>query len=254
MSKVMVHGTGGNLDYLAIARKGNLVLSIKPNAIAPGENFNVPDVTYFGARLRSAPSLGYFDDDDKAAGITTLASLNPGDPWGGVEWEKQDETRASGQEGVFLRGNLFKDADKVLEAFVTGNITKKFADYLYEKAGSGVTFVATKEELSGWLEETFAPRLKQIAQGLAKKKALDSEVSAKVEGSIGIFASQTSLLKGIFKKHGIDVDPENDVPVTDNASAMNQANVIAASFGASKVSFKKPDAEPADDADDEIPD
>jgi len=92
--RVFVTGTGGNKDYLAIARKGNIILSVKPNYIGDGANLGVPGVTYFGVRIRSAlapkdmePLFGKFEVNDK---------------WGGIDWEKTDAKRASGQVGVFL--------------------------------------------------------------------------------------------------------------------------------------------------------
>lgn len=206
MSIVMVHGTEGHLDYLAIARKGNLVLSIKPNAIVPGEMMNVPSVTYFGARIRSAPILsGEFDAYDAEAGIAgSIGNFPASDAWGGIEWEKMHVERASGQVGVFLNGTIQETPEKLVAEFAEGGMAAKFADFLIGQAGDGVTLIVTKEELSQWLDATFAPRLKAIVGEVKKKAEVDAEIQEKIAGSVGVFASQTSLLKGIFKKHKVD--------------------------------------------------
>ena len=219
MTKVMVHGSAGKLDYLAIARKGNLVLSVKPNHIAAGEQFNVQNLTYFGARLRSAPVGGAFKEADAEAGVTLFGNFNAGDAWGGIDWDKDDSDRASTQVGVFLRGSLATDPDKVLSEFVGGETTKKFADYLIAQAGDGVTAVATREEISEWLEATFAPRLKEIVESISKSKKAQAAFEKEIEGSVGVFANQTSLLKKIYKGSKLS-DPSQ---IADKADSGDEA-------------------------------
>ncbi len=185
--RTFVEGTTGHKDYLAIARKGDIVLSVKPNYIGDSESTSgVPGLTYFGARLRSAhtpkdwgPAFGKHETNDL---------------WGGVEWDKVDAFRASAQVGTFLKGTIKDNAELLLEAFTNGDATKKFAKFLIQQAGEDVSLLVTEESLAQWLEEKYAPSLRSIIK-VAKAQA---ELRANIEQNVGVFASQTTLLKKFY--------------------------------------------------------
>jgi hypothetical protein len=193
MDRIFVSGTSSGKTYLAIARKGNIVLSVKPNMIGDADNLGVPGLTYFGARLRSAPATDLATHDQEK-GIVPFGKYVVDDKWGGVDWEKADAHRASAQVGTFLRGTIAQDADQLLANFSDGILAKKFAKFLIGQAGEGVEFLTTEADLGAWLEETYAPQLKKIVAGAAKFK----ELQMKIGEQVGVFASQTTLLKKMF--------------------------------------------------------
>ena len=59
----MMPGTQSGPSYMAFARNGGMALGVKFIAIKEGAALGVADTTWIGARLRSAPEDGLFDDE-----------------------------------------------------------------------------------------------------------------------------------------------------------------------------------------------
>jgi hypothetical protein len=74
-----------------------------------------------------------------------------------------------------------KDKSEVLlNAFTSGDATKKFADFLIPQAGDGVTMLTTKENLAAWLEEVYAPLLKKIVKVVKAQAELQTNIEQNV--------------------------------------------------------------------------
>lgn len=233
--RIFVDGSTSSESYLAVALKGNLVLSVKPNVIADGNTVGVPGVTYFGAKLRSAHAPGSLVESHKPEGTVAFANLAPSHKWNEIDWEKVDESRASGQVGVFLKGTFSADPDKLLSNFAEGKLMKEFAAFLFKCAeGPGVVYLTDQAELSAWLDEKYAPQVNEIAQKATEHKA----VAKAIEASTGVFSTQTALLKKLYK----DSAPEAVPSVVKGILATAEY----ADMKGKKLEFK-PKSKPSDD-------
>ena len=188
--KLMPGSTTG-ATYFPFARKGNVLLGIKPWAILNGDYYGVQGTTYFAARLRSA-------EEDSAKKVVKLQSNPPNlwDAWPGVEWEKKGNDRASTTIGVFMRGQFKGDDEKLQELLGhvgEGKLAAKMADYLIELAGAA-NLVCTPRELSTWLDQHYEPIIAKVVEKVAKRKQLADEM----EKHVGVFGMQAAILKKVY--------------------------------------------------------
>jgi hypothetical protein len=215
----MMPGTQSGATYFAFAKKGNVVLGIKPYGILRGEMFGVSGTTYFTARLRSAPAGNLFADDaPKTVVKLEKAPENLWDAWPGVTWEKKSAMRASTSVGVFLRGEFSRDhvqLQKLLDQFKDGKMTTQMADYLIGVAGVD-HLIVTKRELQTWLEAQYKPLVEQIVDKIEKSK----QVAVAMEEQVGVFGMQAAILKKVYGETADtedsdtakDAEPEVDEP------------------------------------------
>jgi hypothetical protein len=186
--------------YFPFARKGDVLLGIQPQGIAPGQMYGVPGTTYFAARLRSAPENGLFAEEDAAQKVVQFVKQpeNLWDAWPSVTWEKKDETRASTAVGMFVKGQFGGDHDtlqKLLDQVGDGKLTKKLAAYLIELAGKE-NLIVDPNELVLWLEGKFKPSIDKIVDSLEKQK----KVAEILSDSVGSFGMQAAQLKSVYEK------------------------------------------------------
>jgi hypothetical protein len=195
----MMPGTESAASYFAFAKKGNVLLGIKPYGMMKGEVFGVAGTTYFTGRLRSAPAGSLFDDEKGKKVVKLEANPeNLWDAWPGVEWEKKNLERASTTIGVFMRGQFSKDTEVMkvlLDAISDRKMSDKTATYLIELAGPKSVFV-THRELSSWLDKHYDEITKRILLKIEHSK----EASAELEKNIGVFGMQAQVLKKIHEK------------------------------------------------------
>ena len=212
-SPKMMVGSGGKLDYLVVARQGDVALGVKPNAVLPGKFFGQPGTVWFGARLRSAPSAHLFKDEQQG-NVVKLEKKpeNHWDCWPNIVWEKQDATRASTEIGVLLRGSLDgtkEEAQQLFKELKGGKLAKKMADYLYEIAGEQ-NMILSRKEITDWLTENVYAKIAKEIEDTIKRKELFKEEMGK---NIGVFGMQAQILKKVYdtvKAKGEEADDEEE--------------------------------------------
>ena len=194
----LMQGSSTGATYFPFARKGNVLLGIKPEGAANGHKWGLSDCTYFAARLRSAPEAGLFADEDAQKKVVKLIHNpeNLWDAWPSVVWEKKDASRASTTIGVFVKGQ-FNGDKRALDALIGeishAKLSIKMAKYLFEIAGKE-NAICTVEELSTRLEDQFHPFFDRIMEHVAAANAITSELRAHV----GHFNMQAALLKKVY--------------------------------------------------------
>jgi len=209
----MMPGSSTGPSYFPFARKGNVLLGIKPQGAAAGERWGLSECTYFAARLRSAPENGLFAEEDAGKKVVKLVK-NPGnmwDAWPNVVWEKKDISRASTTIGVFVEGKFNEDKvqlNKLLDAIKDGKLTLKMAKYLVEVAGKE-NMLCGVNDLAAWLESQFKPFFDKILEHLAVASAVTDEMKQHV----GHFNMEAALLKKVYEsthpgKKAKEVEPD----------------------------------------------
>jgi hypothetical protein len=205
--KLMPGSTGG--EYFPFARKGNVLLGVRLQAIMPGSRFGMGNTTYFCARVRSAPVGNLFAEEDAKKKVVKLQANPPNlwDAWPNVVWEKKNESRASTSIGVFmpgaLKGNDETSLKELLEGIGGGKLAAKMAEYLFELAGAN-NAICRKGELKTWLDGQFKPIMDGIVSSITKQKELQEEMKS----SLGNFGMQAALLKKVYGKTEEHADPD----------------------------------------------
>lgn len=219
---LMMLGSEGNLDYLVVGRNGPFALGLKPNQVMPGAKFNMPGMTWFGARIRSAPAGEMFkmaDAIDAADGGNVVALKkkpeNHTEAWPTITWEKNSEKRASTQIGVWLEGDFdsLEKGQPLLEKLKNREIAEQMANYIAELIGEDQLFLSPKR-IASWLQATiYAPMAKKVEKMLELATAVQSEMKA----TAGQFGMQAAMVKKAY--NGIaetPVDDIKDIPSPDD--------------------------------------
>jgi hypothetical protein len=218
----LMPGTTSAPSYFPFARKGNVLLGIKPMGVARGSAFGVKGATYFAARLRSAPENGLFAEADAAQKVVQFKAnpANLWDAWPGVEWEKKDESRASTTVGVFLRGEFDGDEaskKELLGAIDDGKLTAKLTEYLVSLAGAE-NMICAERQLIGWLNEHYDPIVKKILTKIEQAR----KVQEALEANIGVFDMQQAILKKVYAETADKAPDAEDKPDHDGGGALGQ--------------------------------
>ena len=195
----MMQGSSTGPSYFPFARKGNVLLGIKPQGAAAGERWGLSECTYFAARLRSAPENGLFAEEDAGKKVVKLVKNpdNVWDAWPNVVWEKKSVERASTTIGVFVEGKFNEDKvqlNKLLAEIKDGKLTLKMAKYLVEVAGKE-NMLCGVNDLAAWLESQFKPFFDKILEHLAVASAVTDEMKQHV----GHFNMEAALLKKVYE-------------------------------------------------------
>jgi hypothetical protein len=198
-SFTLMSGTSSKGTYLPFARKGDILLGVKPEGAVNGGTMGVPHTVYFCARLRAAPNNGLLDQAAEGNVVTLKpkATGKPGDAFGGIEWDNDGTSRASTTVGAFIPGDFSVSNEKLLaelkEGLANSAMTIKMADYLLSLAGSA-DLLHTKEEIVAWLDSVYDPQINAVFEGISKQL----EVQAAMTASVGAFGIQSALLKKIY--------------------------------------------------------
>lgn len=218
-SPKMMRGSSGAFDYLVIARRGDIALGVKPNAIVKGETFGHPGTVWFGSRLRSAPATGMFDEEPSKVVKLEKKPENLWDAWPNVVWEKKSSERASTVIGVLLKGSLDgtkEEAEAILNEMKDGKLAKRMADYLYELIGSEY-MILSRDEISNYLTENVYGKIAASIEKMIKAKMIVEQEMGK---NIGVFGMQAQILKKAYEQIQAeeegdntddDVEDENDI-------------------------------------------
>ena len=196
----LMFGTQGRQDYLVIARNGNAVLGVKPNAIAKGSSLGLPGTMWLGVRIRAASAEGVFDPQH-ASNVVHLSKKfeHYGEAWPNIHWENIDAIRSSSEIGIFLRGSLDgteAEIESVLDQIRGGKIAHKLMDYLEERIDKN-TLILTREEIVQYLVKNYyEPLVNGIEKGIKVKRAVAEES----QNHIGAFGIQAEILKKAYQK------------------------------------------------------
>lgn len=193
----LVTGSSGYKNYLAFAKNGKYVMSIKLAAAASGAKFTgKDDTTLFAARLRSAVAGDVFPDaEETVIGFRTIPQT-PAEGWPHVLWDAKNDQRAATTVSIILNGTPNDDAGIALLLSQIDNkqLATKLADYLISVAGENNLRVSRDDMIADFdaYYTGFITAMKaRLAAIEAKKKAL--------EANIGVFAIQAELLKAAYK-------------------------------------------------------
>src|SRR5438874_1864090 len=130
----LIMGTDGHKNYMAFAKRGNILVAIRYNIVVSGEKLGVAGTTFFGSRLRSTEIGPEFDGPTWEGNIVPFAGkeLLPDEAWPKIAFEKTGTVRglkyASTQIGTFLTGSIKDSPEKLLDQLTE----KKFATGLVE--------------------------------------------------------------------------------------------------------------------------
>ena len=195
--KYMPGSTGGK--YFPFARKGNVLIGIKPEMVVPGDRVGVPGTTYFTSRIRSAPENGLFAEEDAAKTIVKLVA-NPDnlwDAWPAFEWENKSPERASTTIGVLLPGVFNGSADEraiLLAGINDAKLATKLVDYLIDLVGED-NMILTREEFIAFIDTHYSKVTDSIVTMLLKH---DASKKALAE-TVGHFAMHASIVKKVYE-------------------------------------------------------
>ncbi len=192
----MMPGTQSGPSYMAFARNGGMALGVKFIAIKEGAALGVPDTTWIGARLRSAPEGALFaDEKGKIVKLQKYAD-SPAEAWPEIIWQKADDYRASTVTGVFLRGS-FKGSPEsraaLLEALSGKKLVNQMADYLVQVAGSE-NLTVQKRDLVAFLDGQLSPAIEAIKTQVE----VSDKIQKEMEASVGMFGMEAAILKKVF--------------------------------------------------------
>lgn len=185
---LMMKGTEGNPDYLVLARKGDVVIGLKPNAVMEGPE----NTTYIGARIRSASAKGVFPDEGNVHSI----AAGGGDfakPWPNILFEKSDEERASGQVCIYLDGSFKEEPQKVWDQTSEGQIGKRMAQYLKEIIEEEY-LILPEAALAEYINSILDPAFQSIKDRMDRNEKMKQAVKE----NKGQFGMQAELMKKIY--------------------------------------------------------
>lgn len=191
---LLVDGTSEPQSYVAFARKGNVILSFRPNAIASGAAVGVPSTTYVGVRLRAAFEPKVIKDALNIA-VPSPVFERPGETLPEMTWETDTDRHAASQVSIFLQGSLREAPADVIAQFENGEVAAKLAEYLV-KLVQGDELLLTKEQIATYIQETFEPPISKLKDKLALHQKV-IEATASTVGTVGV---QAKLLKDLLSK------------------------------------------------------
>lgn len=207
----MVNGSSSTASYAVVARKGKVLLAIKPNAIMPGAAWGAPGTTYIGMRLRSAPKPSYLNLKDEApdsnvASFSDHQELGLDTAWPDVVFEKhQPGDRASTQIGVFLRGDAKDNPKLLLDELENKKFATKAADYIIQLAGAD-NIIVERRDLINWFQDHYAPLFGKLAKSFEAHK----KVGVAIEENVGVFGMQAVLMKKLSEANEQETAPDID--------------------------------------------
>ena len=103
-------GTESKSRYVAVARRGNIVLGVNISGLTDGEQLGMPGKSYLHARVRSAREQALATKPDLEAGVDKVVplfgqQLALDEAWPNFTFEKIDEKRASVVIGSCRKGS-----------------------------------------------------------------------------------------------------------------------------------------------------
>lgn len=206
-------GTSGYKDYMAFARTAGMALGIKPAAVADGGRFGVPGTTWFGARLRSAPDAGVFQEvEGNVVKLQKLAEF-PADAWPQITWDKKNKHRASTTIGIFLNGNssTIESAKLLISQIDDKKLATKMVEYLEKIAGKG-NFVIPRQDAIDWFDAQY----QDFSKSVLKIVEAQTKAANEFKHTIGSFNMHAEVLSKAYKKT-VDPDQVEDADDEDDA-------------------------------------
>jgi hypothetical protein len=207
----MMKGSYGHLDYLVVARKGNMAFGVKAVAAMPGAKYGVPSATYFIVRVRCAPAGALFEDTDTGTNVVKLGQKfkAPHEAWPDIAWEKKSSDRASTILSMFVKGTL--GAGPELENLLMENtkelaVGKKLTAMLVGLVGEE-NLVVKPRVITEYADGQVMVAINAVLEGLKKKQEAQQEMFAQLEDNFGV---ESAVLKGIYDKLGKKAPKDED--------------------------------------------
>jgi len=201
-------GTESKSSYVAVARRGNIVLAVKISGLTDGEQLGMPGKSYLHARVRSAREQALATKLDLEAGVDKVVplfgqQLALDEAWPNFTFEKIDEKRASVVIGMFLNGSLVGDTDAVIARIEEAHLCRNLIDYAIDRAGQEYRIVRANVAAK-WLFDQAKPTLdglKKIAEHNQTVLRAQKEFEGLVEGQIEVVGPHLQQLNEIYHKH-----------------------------------------------------
>lgn len=189
-----IDGTASQQSYIVVARKGNVVLGLKPLGLQDGQMTGVPGKTYMFARVRSASAGDLFDELDAETGHKPQ-NYDFSEAWPTIKFNKKNSERASAIYGAYLDGSLASEPHKVLEQLENGGLIEKMADAVIQMAGEE-NIVVRYGTLIGWLHEQLDPLIEKYKHQLK----VTGEFQQHIDETKGEFGFHQETLKEMLQK------------------------------------------------------
>jgi hypothetical protein len=192
-----IDGTASTKSYAVFARRGGVVLALKPCGVMDGRYVGADGYAWLHAKLRSVLAGDLFAEEDAASKVSALPlKLGLAEAWPGIVFDRIDSKRASTVVGTFIRGSLASEPLALLERLEQGRFIEAMARFLANRVGHD-HLVVPEKALAAWLEP-------QFASGLAMFKALalaQSEFTAQVKAHEETFSFQLASLQDMQRKY-----------------------------------------------------
>ncbi len=224
---LMMRGTGKHLDYIVVARRGEIALGVKPYPIFTGptkKNGLVEQATaIITFRLRSMRAPQLFEGDTNVVKLADK-SLTTTSAWPAVElWEKKERHENVGDKlvedfysstsiGAPLLGDLNTDQETILKQLEGTEVWENLGVFLKAVAGED-NMVISEGELIEWLKAFYQP----VVDGIRKNQEMNAELTQKLTSDIGVFRVWSKAYKDVHDKHNpqseevADLDAEQEV-------------------------------------------
>ncbi len=209
----MIKGSGGDLDYLAIARKGKIVLGIKLIRLGPGRIVNTLQVAI---RVRSAWAGTMFDDEDAKLGIITNlsdAKLTPDKAWD-IPWMSVDSVRASTVTDISFPG--LNDPQTLFPNLLENKkLAREIVDGLVKLIGDEKYLIIGKRVIRDWLHEKFDKQFTKVLEHF-KTQAAVVEQETQALGTFGVSADVLKKLHDKVSTKGSEVEDVEEATDVDS--------------------------------------
>lgn len=203
-----INGTETVKSYAALARRGDIFLSLKFLGVSAGAKIGAVGVSYLQVRVRSArdPALAAMLDKKKApCTVISLAEkqLSLGEAWPNFQFAKVDHQRASVGIGMFVHGDLDTQADIVATRIKEAKLLHKLVDYVSTQAGTD-NCIADPGLVGDWLMDQAAPTLNAMiifANNQKHKAAALKTFASEIASQLEIPGPHEQHLQAIYLKH-----------------------------------------------------
>lgn len=195
---IMVRGTEWGLDYLALARRGNVVLAGKPLGMVDGAKADKPGNLGFVVRLRSADMSAYFNDTKAVDDVPVDAAWSKINSWAKVATSNIDKRAYASTLVVRYVDGFDGELGEFLKALMQdGKLVVLMRHFLLSFTTGADSLLVTEEQLSAWLCDNYYPEFMKIIKfGAASQKVKGGTPNM---GENNVFGAQMSLLNKLNK-------------------------------------------------------
>lgn len=134
---LFINGTSSKHSYIVIARRGDVVLGLRPLGLAPGKVMGLEDRTILQVRLRSAKITPEIEQALQSGDNVVSFSKATGyaDAWPKIQFSKLDDQRASMILLTPIRGDITgSNKYEMLEKLIKGQFVEALASKVCDLA------------------------------------------------------------------------------------------------------------------------